>query len=337
MHDPIQVQFTAPPVLCPTQLPVPLSAFGNFNASANVQWDFGTGVSPNSNIASTTVGFSTLGSHAVSVTATEMGCSGSFTDSIRVFPLPVPLFTVDTNGCVPFQPVFTNSSTAWTPLAFNWQLGDGSQSSDSIPEHLYTAAGSYGVSLTVSTDSGCIASRTLSLPNLVKVWPQPVASATALPSVTTVLYPEVTIADHSTDAEHVDFLVEGQHYDSTRFTHTFSDAGWYTVLLTATSGMGCTDTASVRIFIGDHLFFAPTAFTPNSDDMNEVWKPSVKGARQYQLDIFDRWGHVVFSTTDPDKGWDGRNGLPGMYSYRAWLTEYGPLEKEYSGSFVLIR
>ncbi|MBS1940854.1 MAG: hypothetical protein JST38_08255 [Bacteroidetes bacterium] len=31
------------------------------------------------------------------------------------------------------------------------------------------------------------------------------------------------------------------------------------------------------------------------------------------------------------------NGLPGMYSYKAWLTEYGPLEKEYNGSFVLIR
>lgn len=337
VHDPVQVQFTAPPILCPTQLPVPVSAFGNFNAAANVQWDFGGGVSPNSNTASTTVGFSTLGSHAVTVTATEMGCTGSFTDSIRVFPLPVPLFTVDTNGCVPFQPVFTNSSTAWTPLSFNWQLGDGSQSSDSIPGHLYTAAGSYGVSLTVSTDSGCIASRTLTRPDLVKVWPQPTASATAIPSVTTVLYPEVTFTDHSTDAEHWDFQVEGMHYDTTTFTHTFSDAGWYTALLTVTSGVGCVDTATIRVFIGDHLFFAPTAFTPNGDAMNEVWKPSVKGARQYQLDIFDRWGHVVFSTTDPEKGWDGKNGLPGMYSYKAWLTEYGPLEKEYNGSFVLIR
>ncbi|MBK9058810.1 MAG: hypothetical protein IPL81_02625 [Flavobacteriales bacterium] len=45
----------------------------------------------------------------------------------------------------------------------------------------------------------------------------------------------------------------------------------------------------------------------------------------------------MFSTTDPSKGWDGKNSLPGMYSYKAWLTEYGPLEKEYNGSFVLIR
>lgn len=337
VHDPVQVQFTAPPILCPSQLPVPVSAFGNFNASANVQWDFGSGVSPDPNTASTTVGFSTLGSHAVCVTATEMGCTGSFTDSIRVFPLPVASFTADTNGCVPFQPVFANNSTAWTALSYFWQLGDGSQSTDSLPEHLYTAAGSYTVSLTVSTDSGCVSSRTLTLPGLIKVWPQPVAGVTAIPSVTTVLAPEVTITDHSSNTEHWDFLVEGQHYDTTTFTHAFSDAGWYTVLLTATSGMGCVDTASARIFIGDHLFFAPTAFTPNGDGNNEVWKPSVIGARQYQLDVFDRWGHVVFSTTDPSKGWDGKNGLPGIYAYKAWLTEYGPLEKEYNGSFVLIK
>lgn len=337
VHDPMHVEFTAPPILCPDQLPVALTALGNFNAAADVQWDFGTGVSPDPLAASTTVGFSTLGAHPVTVTVTEGGCTDSFTDTIHVFPLPVPHFTVDTNGCVPFQPQFTNGSTAWTPLTFLWQLGDGSQSSDSLPAHVYTAAGIYDVSLTVSTDSGCIASRTLALPSLVSVWPQPTAAATALPSVTTVLAPQVTFRDHSTDAEQWDFLVEGIHYDTTLFTHTFSDAGWYTALLTVTSGVGCTDTATVRVFIGDHLFFAPTAFTPNGDGHNEVWKPSVKGARQYQLAVFDRWGHIVFSTTDPAQGWDGKNAVPGVYAYKAWLTEYGPLEQEYNGSFVLIR
>lgn len=337
VHDPVQVHYTAPPTLCPNQLPVSLTAIGNFNATANIQWEFGGGVSPNPQAVSTSVGFSSLGAHAVSVSVSEDGCNGAYTDSIRVFPLPIPAFTVDTNGCVPFEPVFTNNSSAWTPMYFNWQLGDGSQSTDSIPQHLYSGAGSYPVSLTVSTDSGCIASRTLVLPTAVKVWPQPIASATALPSVTTVLAPQVTFSDHSIHAGHLDFLVEGQHYDTTTFTHTFSDAGWYTAFLTVTSGMGCTDTTSIRVFVGAHLFFAPNAFTPNSDAINDEWKPSVKGARQYHLDIFNRWGQVVFSTTDPDQGWDGKNGIPEIYSYKAWLTEYGPMEREYNGSFVLIK
>jgi gliding motility-associated-like protein len=337
VHDPVEVSFQAPPDLCIDQMPIPLTATGNFGAPTNVQWDFGSGVTPDAGQASTTVSYSTLGAHAVTVTASDMGCSGSFTDSIRVYPLPVPAFTSDTIGCIPFQPVFINNSTAWTPMSFHWDFGDGTTSNDSLPQHSYTAAGSYSVSLTVSTDTGCIASRTLTLPDQITVSPQPVAMATAIPSVTTVLDPEVTFYDHSTDAEQWDFLVEGIHYDTTVVTHLFQDAGWYTAFLTVTSGLGCTDTTSVRVFIGDHLFFAPTAFTPNADGHNEVWKPSVKGARQYKLDIFDRWGHVVFSTTDPTKGWDGKDAMPGVYGYKAWLTEWGPLEQEYNGSFVLIR
>lgn len=335
--DPISVAFVPPASLCSDQLPISLTAFGNFTSAANLQWDFGTGISPDVNSATTTVGWSTLGSHAVSVTVDEGGCSVSFTDSIRIFPLPEPIFSVDTNGCVPFGPLFTNSSISGTPLAYLWHLGDGTTSTDSIPEHVYTSPGIYDVSLTVSTNSGCIASRTLTLPGLVSVWSQPTAMATALPKVTTVLHPEVTFTDYSIDAEKWDFLVEGIHYDTSSFIHTFSDAGWYTAFLTVTSGVGCTDTTTVRVFIGDHLFYAPTAFSPNGDGFNEEWKPSVKGARQYQLDIFNRWGDVVFSTNDPEKGWDGKNGIPGMYSYKAWLTEYGPMEKEYNGSFVLIR
>lgn len=337
VHDPVSIAFTPPPTLCTDDLPVTLTATGNFSPSANVQWNVGAGVSPDLNSTVATVGWSTLGSHAVSVTVDDGGCTDSYADSIRIFPLPEPHFAVDTNGCVPFTPLFTNSSTAWTPLSFLWQLGDGTTSTDSIPAHVYDQPGIYDVSLTVSTDTGCIASRTLALPSLVSVWPQPTAMATALPKVTTVLEPEVAFTDHSIDAEQWDFLVEGIHYDTTSFVHTFSDAGWYTALLTVTSGVGCTDTTSLRIFIGDHLFFAPTAFSPNGDGHNEVWKPSVKGARAYQLDVFDRWGRVVFSTEDPEAGWDGKDAAPGIYAYKAWLTEYGPLEKEYNGSFVLIR
>ena len=337
VHDPVHVEFTAPPNLCSDQMPVTLTATGNFGGSADIQWDFGGGVSPDPTAATTTVGFSTLGAHAVTVTATDNGCTDSYTDSVRIFPVPTVAFATDTNGCVPFQPQFTNGSSAWTPMAFHWDLGDGTTSNDSIPVHLYTTAGVYDITLTVSTSSGCITSRSLTRPSLVSVWPRPVAMATAIPPVTSVLFPDITFTDHSVDAVQWDFLVEGVHYDTTSFTHSFKDAGWYSALQTVTSAMGCTDTATVRVFIGDHLFFAPSAFSPNGDQLNEVWRPRVKGARAYRLDIFDRWGHLVFSTTDPAQGWDGKDAPPGMYAYKAWLTEWGPLEKEYNGSFVLIR
>jgi gliding motility-associated-like protein len=338
IYDPLHVEFDPPPVLCPDQLPVAVTALGNFSAGATVQWDFGTGsISPNTNAANTTVSYSTLGSHVIHVSVEENGCTASFEDSISVFPLPVPAFDADTNGCVPFQPQFTNTSTAWTPMSYLWTLGDGSTSTDSLPAHLYTVPGTYDITLAVTTDSGCVATESLTRNGLISVWPTPNAQATAVPTATTVLFPDVTITDHTPDAVAWDFFVDGEHDTLPQFTHTFSDAGWYTVFLTATTGFGCYDTTSLRVFIGDHLFFAPTAFSPNGDGRNDVWKPSVIGARLYHLDIFDRWGHDVFRTTDPEKGWDGNGFAPGIYSFKAWLTEYGPLEKEYNGSFLLIK
>jgi len=111
----------------------------------------------------------------------------------------------------------------------------------------------------------------------------------------------------------------------------------YDVTLIAVSGLGCADTVSRTVFVGDHLFFAPSAFTPDGDGMNEVWQPQVKGARLYRLDVFDRWGNKVFSTTDPKAGWDGARYPIGTYAFKAWLSEWGPLEKEYNGSIQLIR
>lgn len=336
VHDPVAVAFTPPPVLCTDDLPVPMVAFGNFGPGAQVVWHFPGGTTGDSLLASTTVSFPP-GDHAVTVSVEEGGCTDSFTDSVHVFPVPTAAFMVDTAGCLPLRPIFINGSSAWTPMTFLWQFGDGSSSTDSLPDKTYSDPGIYDVSLTVTTSAGCIASVTDVQPGVVQVWPQPHAMAVALPQVTSILFPDVEFTDHSSDAAAWDYLIEGMHYFMPTITHSFTEAGWQTAYLTVTSENGCTDTTSIRVFIGDHLFYAPTAFTPDGDDRNEVWKPSVLGAREYSLDIFDRWGHAVFSTTDPSQGWDGKNGLPGVYSYKAWLTEYGPLEKEYNGSFVLIK
>ena len=125
--------------------------------------------------------------------------------------------------------------------------------------------------------------------------------------------------------------------DFSGLSYTFQDAGWYTVSLMATSGLGCTDTTSTDVFVGGHFFFAPNAFTPNGDGMNDTWKPEVKGAHLYRLDIVDRWGRTVFSSTDPKEAWKADGFPDGTYAYKAWLSEWGPLEKEYNGRITLLR
>jgi len=64
----------------------------------------------------------------------------------------------------------------------------------------------------------------------------------------------------------------------------------------------------------------PNAFSPNGDGVNDTWKPvfdDTLSVNQYDLQIFDRYGVLVFSTNNPTDGWDG---LPFDTTYVYKLT-----------------
>ena len=90
--------------------------------------------------------------------------------------------------------------------------------------------------------------------------------------------------------------------------------------------------------------FIPSAFNPNSDvEENRIWKPSNVFAQPntYILEVYNRWGDKVFSTTNPDEGWDGTvngNIAPmGGYSYFVKYQSLNGLPIEERGSFTLVR
>jgi gliding motility-associated-like protein len=51
--------------------------------------------------------------------------------------------------------------------------------------------------------------------------------------------------------------------------------------------------------------YVPSAFTPNGDGMNDVFKVVARGVGKFSLIVFNRWGEVVFETEDANSGWDG--------------------------------
>lgn len=68
-------------------------------------------------------------------------------------------------------------------------------------------------------------------------------------------------------------------------------------------------------------FFAPNAFTPNRDGKNDFFRPLIFGPLiKYELSIFNRWGQLIFHTTDYSKGWDGGRD-PGTNGF-AWVCSY---------------
>lgn len=334
---PVTVSFNRPPITCADEQPVPIAAIGSFSPAATVSWDLGVGDAPDPDQHTTHASFPGPGTFAVEVTATDFGCTGTFIDSVTIHPRPIPLFLVDTASCAPLHAQFENVSVAWTPMTYLWSFGDETTGTEEEPMHTYNAQGYYSVALTVSTDSGCIATETLVRPDLIEVWPQPHAGFAVDPPVADLMHPTVQVNDISESAYHWLFSVEGHLFDTTAFTYTFNDAGWFDITLIAISGLGCSDTVTRPVFVGDHFFYAPSAFSPDGDGLNEIWQPQVKGARLYKLDVFDRWGTNIFSTTDPKEGWNATDLPVGIYAFKAWISEWGPLEKEYNGSIMLIR
>ncbi|GAB5539586.1 MAG: hypothetical protein Salg2KO_16890 [Salibacteraceae bacterium] len=82
----------------------------------------------------------------------------------------------------------------------------------------------------------------------------------------------------------------------------------YPVRLIATSIDGCVDTA-VHRFQFDHqtVFYWPKSFTPNGDDLNDQFRVEgdFSALTEFELSIFDRWGHQVFRSNNPYTYWDG--------------------------------
>jgi gliding motility-associated-like protein len=86
----------------------------------------------------------------------------------------------------------------------------------------------------------------------------------------------------------------------------------------------------------------PSAFSPNNDGMNDVFRTMNSDLTKYRLLIFNRWGEKVFESEDPADGWDGRfKGFPqdiGVYVYQIeYQTPSSSVSKLLSGNLTLVR
>ncbi|MFZ1687815.1 MAG: PKD domain-containing protein [Flavobacteriales bacterium] len=335
---PINPSFAAPPPMCMQALPVQLDALGFFGSNAVVDWDLGpNGSQPSMQGDPIMADFISPGNYAVELTITANGCTESYTDSVRLYPSPVPAFTPDTSGCVPLPVQFANGSSAWTPMLYEWDFGDGSTSNAATPLHSYQSAGVFDVGLKVMTNSGCIDTVDLVHPLAVRTWPQPVAGFSVQPPTVNIMDPVVLVTDQSQQAVQWTYWVDGEQVTDPSFLWTFSDAGEFGITQIVSTSNTCADTARMVVAVRDHLFYAPNAFTPDGDGVNEIFLPHVIGAVDYELLVFDRWGMVQFRTTETGQGWDGSAAPPEVYSYKATVVDHGGHAQDYFGSVTLVR
>jgi gliding motility-associated-like protein len=112
----------------------------------------------------------------------------------------------------------------------------------------------------------------------------------------------------------------------------------------ATDSIGCsaTDNILVRVFNSGPEIFVPSAFTPNGDGKNDIIRPITVGILQLNFfSIYNRWGQMLYRTSEIGKGWDGianGNQQPsGTYVYTAEGIDYLGHVLFRKGTVVLIR
>ena len=105
---------------------------------------------------------------------------------------------------------------------------------------------------------------------------------------------------------------------------------------------GCYGNDSITVFIFETKpeIFIPTAFTPNGDGLNDVFRPTVAGMKKFlYLRIYNRWGQLLFNSGQANQGWNGiysgRKQESGTYVYVIEAVDYADKPYFKKGTFVL--
>jgi gliding motility-associated-like protein len=263
---------------------------------------------------------------------------------VGLFPSPVANFSIDGGfGCSPVYVQLTDNSVAATPYLYQWNFGDNSSINIQNPNHSYEFPGTYTITFTIVTTSGCVDTSTFVYPNAVNVFPYPNAGFYAVPNEVGIFNPVIAFKDTSSLAVYCAMRIsDGTFVENCDYTHTFSDTGYFKVTQIVKNELNCIDSVSLTVYIyPEYRLFIPDAFTPNGDGLNDVFKPSNIGIKEYDFKIFDRWGEAIYTSNGPEDGWDGNfrgNKSPqGAYVYLLNVIDIRGNSHRYNGKIVLVR
>jgi gliding motility-associated-like protein len=111
----------------------------------------------------------------------------------------------------------------------------------------------------------------------------------------------------------------------------------------AINQFGCKDSVTKQITIDFLLnLYFPTAFTPDGDNINDTFNFVASGILDstFIMQIFDKWGGLVYETKDLRKGWDGKSivgeAMPsGVYAYKIFFYDQSGKKRQIRGRFLI--
>ncbi len=291
-------------------------SFGRITPIKTYSWDFGN--TKSSTVRSPAHLYDKPGDYNIKLTVTDGAlCKSEVTKPLSYFPSPALLDILPDKfrACAPATIKFNNLSIPLdSTYTVVWDFGDGTTTTSIHASHVYQRPGLYSIKLSLKAPSGCITNETF--PNFVRVQDGPTAAFTFDPEHPTNKDPIVKFTNQS--ANGIEYLWDfGDDAGSILKNpiHSYKDTGDYRVLLLTKHENGCTDTTSQTVRIGLNItYFLPNAFTPNNDGINDNYLGigSYDGMQNFKFFIFNRWGELIFSTSDPQEGWNGKKQNKGL-------------------------
>jgi gliding motility-associated-like protein len=175
------------------------------------------------------------------------------------------------------------------------------------------------------------------------VIPYPIPGLSADEYEANIFEPMITFIDSSKLATGCQLrLGDGTLVNTCDYTHSFNDTGYFNVTQIVRNEFNCIDSTTIRVYISPAIrIFIPDAFSPNDDNLNDIFKPTLIGVKHYHFSVFNRWGEEIFKTENTDVGWDGmyyNSKAPvGVYVYVIRYTDVKGTEKSFNGKVVLVR
>ncbi len=247
-------------------------------------------------------------------------------------------------GCNPMTVNVTDKS--FNALNYQWDFGDGTTDTLANPTHTYTQAGKFTIRLIISNPNSC---------NLADSFFRTVEVIESTP-------PEFDLSQEDCESEKATFtnqsanalgflwrFGDGEVSTDENPKHTFAQSGTYNVTLITNPNSLCQDSLTKSITLKDYAnsdWSFPNVFTPaDINGLNDcfMFEGLLVDCDKIKIDIFNRWGELVWKTEDPAACWDGNhynNGekLPaGVYFVVAHLERLKGDKLDYTGSVTLIR
>ena len=266
------------------------------------------------------------GTYTIVQTVSAGECSDSIGQSVVINPTPpIAGFQYPNSGCTPWQVQFVNTSLYAN--SYLWDFGDGSISTKKDPVYTYFEEGVYSVKLTVNGPGG-----SASFDTTFEVWATPAIFFNNAPDSVYVNDKPVKFFNFSRDAAIYKWNfgdydeetgTESSSNTSNEYepSHIYQFVGWKDVKL-----IGLNEHCSDTLLVEEAVYVSPAGalqfpnvFKPNPNgptggyydpndpsSVNSVFFPGViDQVLEYDLYIYNRWGELIFHSSDINRGWDG--------------------------------